>query len=60
MTLAAWSSTHIVDDATYTIENNVFKKKDLYDAILFDMIDSTDESTLANSIKTSLKSFIKW
>ena len=34
VTLAAWSSTHIVDDATYTIENNVFKKKDLYDAIL--------------------------
>ncbi len=44
--LVLWSSTHIVDDPTYTIENNVFQKKDLYDAILFDMIDSTEKSTL--------------
>ena len=44
--VALWSSTHIVDDPTYSIENNVFQKKDLYDAILFDMIDSTEKSSL--------------
>ena len=44
--VALWSSTHIVDDPTYSIDNNVFQKKDLYDAILFDMIDSTEKSSL--------------
>ena len=59
VTLAAWSSTHIVDDATYTIENNVFKKKDLYDAILFDMIDSTDESTLCQQYQNEFEKLYK-
>ena len=59
VTLAAWSSTHIVDDATYTIENNAFKKKDLYDAILFDMIDSTDESTLCQQYQNEFEKLYK-
>lgn len=59
VSLAAWSSTHIVDDATYTIENNVFKKKDLYDAILFDMIDSTDESTLCQQYQNEFEKLYK-
>ena len=59
VSLAAWSSTHIVDDASYTIENNVFKKKDLYDAILFDMIDSTDESTLCQQYQNEFEKLYK-
>ena len=55
----AWSYLHIVDSPGYIISNSVFQMKDLYDAILFDMVNPTKQNTFYNSFDSEFNKLYK-
>lgn len=55
----AWEAIHIATSPSYSLESGMINKKDFYETILFDMLDVSDNGSLASEFGSTYSKLFK-